>query len=343
MLNAPTQSTDVLLNFKLNHYMASFISAPGKESERTNPYTIAAHAKNFQLQFVDTLPPCFRLLNPDTSWDTIIPSLPKKRLAFHIALYGVIEGMHKCFVGPLTPNSIKTYITQLRHDEDRAKLAFQHRHTLAQSCIDVLITTRSLHIHMGGGPHRYFVICVATIEASAMLGMMIISDLLVSTFNLNELLLPRELLLRCHVCFQEGIRLLRVLALNSALAQKGLRILEGFEQRISGLGGLEVGDSKKTSDYAPNRSTNHKDVQNTDDFVQNVPVCHNPTNVIGDDIRLTENCLHTAGTTTLQTTDMHLQWENDWAGNDISYFLEDWNSYGDGCIPDLFEIGESFS
>lgn len=246
--------------------------------------------------------------------------------------------MHKCFVGPLTSNSIKAYITRLKDDGDRAKLVLQHRCTLAQSCIDVLATTRDLHALLGGGPHRYFVISVAMIEASAMLGMMIISDLLLSTLNHNVALLERDLLLSCHASFQEGFKLLQVLAQNSVLAQKGVRVLEGFDQRITRLEALEVGKcaaSENNSDH--NNTTNttkYADVRITDDYQIHTD--------LRDNVGLSESSFHSADTALLQPTFVDLEWENVCAGNDISCFLEDWNSFGDGSIPDLFEIGGSF-
>lgn len=341
--------TDVILNFRLNHYMASFMSAPGKEYERTDPYIVAARAKDFHSQFLNTLPSGFQLANPDTSWDEMIPSLPKKRLAFHITLHSVIEGMHKCFVGPLTPDSIKAYITRLQRDENAAKLIVQHRHTLAQSCIDVIATTRDLHELVGGGAHRYFVIPVALIEASAMLGMMIISDLLLTASSHHIALLQRELLLTCHTAFQEGFKSLQVLAQNSVWAQKGLGALEGLDMRISSLEDFDVRkrtESEKTSDQN-NTTGGKRKYQNLSDADDNAPApafsgCQIHPNE-EENVKVYDSFFNSADEAVLQQTSMDLEWETFCAGNDISCFLEYWNSFGDGSMSDLLELGGSFT
>jgi len=91
--DAPTKFTDVLVNIKISRYMQSFMSAPGKKAERLDPVAVATYAQKLKEDVIDTLPPAFRLENPDTRWDEIIPSLPRKRAIAHIILYGVIEGM----------------------------------------------------------------------------------------------------------------------------------------------------------------------------------------------------------------------------------------------------------
>lgn len=72
--------------------MQSFLSAPAQRAERLNPRAIEAHAHKLKEEIIDTLHPAFRMENPDTSWDEMIPTLPLKRAEVHCIIYGVLEG-----------------------------------------------------------------------------------------------------------------------------------------------------------------------------------------------------------------------------------------------------------
>jgi hypothetical protein len=90
--DAPTRFTDVITNPKLTQSMQSFLSAPGQRAERSSPRAVAAHAEKLKEEIIDRLHPAFRMEDPDTSWDTLIPTLPLKRAELHLIVYGVIEG-----------------------------------------------------------------------------------------------------------------------------------------------------------------------------------------------------------------------------------------------------------
>ena len=97
--DAPNPFADVLLNIKICQFIHSSFSAPAKKAERLDPTVVASYAKVFQEEFIGKLPPAFRLHNPDTSWDETIPSLRQKREYVHIGTWGIIESMHRGFVG----------------------------------------------------------------------------------------------------------------------------------------------------------------------------------------------------------------------------------------------------
>ncbi|RDL30819.1 uncharacterized protein BP5553_10164 [Venustampulla echinocandica] len=328
--NAPTQFSDVILNFKLSHYMASFMSAPGKESERTDPYIIAAHAKEFESKFVSTLPPCFRLENPDRSWDMTLPTLPMKRLWIYILLHGTMEAMHKCFVGPLTIPSISSYVRQWKEDKDRASLVLKHRHTLANACINSLKATKELHTLMGGGPHPYFVLSIAAVEAPAMLGMMMISDLLITTSRIGHQdvpLLEQGLLDSCYQYFQDGFKLLQLLAQRSVLAQKGIRILEGLNRRIHSLKDLEnpktVGREDFRDSLPVDSNNNNKRHSMSEDHYSMSEILSSVDNV-GSNFGYADSQIIDVEDV-LQPSFMELEWESISTGNDFCWFFEDWN------------------
>lgn len=314
------------------------MSAPGKESERTDPSIIEAHAKGFESQFINILPPCFRLENPDTSWDILIPTLPMKRLSIYVVIHGIIEGMHKCFVGPLTPHSMTSYVAECEKDGDRARLIRQHRHTLANACINAVTATRDLHFLMGGSSHRYFVLSIATIEASAMLGMMIVSDLLITTsvpcFR-DVPLLEQGLFQTCQKDFYDGFNLLQLLAQRSVVAQKGIRVLEGLNNRIQDLKNHQNPQSqvRKTSS-CDNSHTGYNDSNEGDsnrDSTREIVAISSNVDVIEDNIGYAG--IHIVGSEdALQPTVMALEWESICTGNDFSWFFEDWNGLENGHV-----------
>lgn len=90
--DAPTLYTDVLINLKLGRFMQSFLSAPTQRAERLNPKIVAAAAQMLKEEVIDTLHSAFRMENPDTKWDSMIPTLRLKRAESHLVIHGVLEG-----------------------------------------------------------------------------------------------------------------------------------------------------------------------------------------------------------------------------------------------------------
>ncbi len=90
--DAPTLYTDVLINLRLCQFMQSCLSAPAQRAKRADPKEVAANAQNLKEEIIDTLHPAFKINHPDTSWDSVIPTLALKRAEVHVVLYGVLEG-----------------------------------------------------------------------------------------------------------------------------------------------------------------------------------------------------------------------------------------------------------
>lgn len=235
---APTIYTDVLLHIKISQMISHSLNAPAKKSERLDPLTVAAQARAFQEQYVDTLHPAFRLGNPDTRWDKDIPTLPMKRELLFCHIYGIMESMHRGFIG-LGPENGSEPQTRRDRSEDsvKRKCAERHRETLAESCINILHTVSRLHKMMGGGTQRYFVVSGGVIEGAAVLGMCLISDLAGMRNNQdpNEphvFVFNTDLQQRSYTAFVDGLALLHVLAENNSTAQKGLKLLGNLHRML---------------------------------------------------------------------------------------------------------------
>jgi hypothetical protein len=230
---APTPFTDVLLSIKVCQFMESFISAPAKKAERLDPAALSAHAQRFQEQFIDKLPPAFRLKDPDTQWDNVIPCLPRKRAAVYVMIWTVIESVHRGFVGPLIPKDPETEKDSPGFVSLQQKWAESHRRTLANASINAVDAIVSLHKLMGGGPHRHFTLSIAPMEAGAILGMCLISDALASRSKSERVFaFDEDLQQRCYASFLEARTLLDLLAQRSWLAQKGVLLLKNLNTTL---------------------------------------------------------------------------------------------------------------
>jgi hypothetical protein len=152
---APTLFSDVLLSINICNFMHPFINAPAKKAERMDPVAVAAHAQRFQDELIDKLPPVFRLQDPDTSWDLIIPCLPKKRATVHVVIWGVVGSMYKGFIGSLVLEDDQSHKLDAKALLAR-NYAESYKKLLVNACLKSLEATFRLHELMGGGSHRYF-------------------------------------------------------------------------------------------------------------------------------------------------------------------------------------------
>jgi hypothetical protein len=140
--------------------------------------------------------------------------------------------MHKAFIGPLTAQAF--HETQFNSSD--VPLAEAHRATLINTCINTVAQIAHFLELLGGGSHRYFIISMAAIEMTAVLGTCIISDHFITQQDSRKsgTFPPLGLVLRvkCIESFEKGLKLLDLLAQISPLALKGARIMRQLELRI---------------------------------------------------------------------------------------------------------------
>ncbi|KAH9215954.1 hypothetical protein DL95DRAFT_523082 [Leptodontidium sp. 2 PMI_412] len=232
----PTQFTDNILGIKTYQFIRPFISAPAKKLERMDPFKVAEHVKAYQTSILDKFPAAFRLVDPDTSYDGIIPNLDLKRIKLHALSWGVVEGMLRCFSGPTT---LKAWQTQAAsHDIARLRLAEEHRHTLADACFKSVDLMLDLHMRMGGGQTRYWAIPAAMIEYGGVLSCCLVSDRVIRKhWKKNDEIFKvfeDELLKKYISTVERAVKLLQVLAQRSPLAKGGLGFLSKNLRKING-------------------------------------------------------------------------------------------------------------
>ncbi|KAL2062610.1 hypothetical protein VTL71DRAFT_5682 [Oculimacula yallundae] len=223
----PTPITDTILSIKTYQFMLPFISAPARKHERLDPFKVASHIASYKTEILDKFPPALRLENPDTSYDTEIENLDLKRIKLHALSWGVVEGMLRCFTGPMNLKSLQALSAST--DKARVKLAEEHRHTLADACFRTVSLMLELHERMGGGQTRFWAIPAAMIENGGVLGCCLVSDGVIrrhwkkdgGTFRVFE----EEILVKYVETLERAVKLLELLAQRSPLAKGGLALL----------------------------------------------------------------------------------------------------------------------
>lgn len=251
--NIPTQITDNILGIKTYQFIRPFISAPAKKHERMDPFRVAEHVKAYQTQIVDKFPAAYRLIDPDTSYDSTILNLDLKRIKLHALTWGVIEGMSRCFTGPTTLKGLQAQATS--PDRARALLAEEHRHTLADACFKSVDLMLDLHQRMGGGQTRYWAIPAAMIEYGGVMGGCLVSDSVIRRhWKRSEGVFrafDEEKSKKYIDAFERAVRLLELLAERSPLAKGGLGLLNKTLRRIKEVepdkNGRSTDDCEKSS------------------------------------------------------------------------------------------------
>lgn len=160
--NGPNVFCERNLQIRLTMIASKVLAADcGKPS--TDPVIVEANAKRLQDEFIDTLPPAFRLVDADESWDDQLPGLKRQREMLRISVYATICSLHRPFI--LIP------VAQLRTLTSTEKtLIGKHRVTLIDATLSLLDAIARLHELMGGKQNRFFLLSFFTLEPAALLG-----------------------------------------------------------------------------------------------------------------------------------------------------------------------------
>lgn len=212
-----------------------------------DPFQVAEHVKAYQTQILDRYPAAFRLVDPDTSYDAVIPNLDLKRIKLHALSYGVIEGMLRCFTGPSTLKALQ--VQSASTETARLRLAEEHRHTLADACFRSVDLMLELHLRMGGGKTRFWAIPAAMIEYGGVLAGCLVSDSVIKkhwkkrggTFRAFDEETSRKYI----STLERAVKLLEMLSERSPLAKGGLGLLSKTLRKIQS---DESGKNKSSPD-----------------------------------------------------------------------------------------------
>lgn len=160
-INSPSVFCERNLQIRLSMIASEVLVADcGKSS--TDPVTVESSAKRLQEELIDTLPPAFRLVDADESWDDQLPGLKRQREMFRISVYATISSLHRPFI--LMPAArLRTFTPAEK------TLIAKHRATLIDATMNLLDAIGRLHELMGGKQNRFFLLSFFTLEPAALL------------------------------------------------------------------------------------------------------------------------------------------------------------------------------
>ncbi|KAH8800388.1 fungal-specific transcription factor domain-containing protein [Xylogone sp. PMI_703] len=224
-----TPFTDRLLHIQTTRLMTAIVSAPNWKVDNTCPESVRRQAKYFQENIVDRLPPAFMLESPDTTWDAALPSMAKKREHLNVNIFAIFASLHRTFIDPYGSKQVKT--------TSQFELAVSHQITLADSCSKTISSLICLHRLMGGGAQRAFFIPMTLIEASAILGMCILSMRHLTEGTQYYSVTGRahwdqHTQQRLYSSFHDALILLNILTPRSKIAQKGIKVLQSLKTKV---------------------------------------------------------------------------------------------------------------
>jgi len=224
-----TPYTDRLLHIQATRLMTIIMASPKWNTEKRDAEAVLRYSKHFQEELVDQLPPAYRLTDPDTSWDAALPSISRKREHLKANIYGIFAGLHRAFIDP--------YNNELSQTAAQLELAKSHHITLANACCETIYSIIRLHKLMDGSALQAFFIPMTLIEASAILGMSLLSARpqmvgLLQRMATGNVHWNPEMQQRLYDSFQDGLSLLAVLARSSKIARKGVKILKPLKFKV---------------------------------------------------------------------------------------------------------------
>ncbi|KAL8804035.1 MAG: hypothetical protein Q9182_002826 [Xanthomendoza sp. 2 TL-2023] len=166
-INAPDTFCERKLQIQLTKLAAELLSpTDGKQSR--DPVVIDNHVNRFYAELIDTLPPAFRIHDPELKWDHDLPNLKRQREMFRISIFATLCSVLKPLI--LTP----TDKTQAASASGK-KLVARLKTTLIEAIMELLDSVGRLHTLMGGKQNRFFLLSFFTLHPAALLGMCLLS------------------------------------------------------------------------------------------------------------------------------------------------------------------------
>ena len=195
----PSQFTRHIFNNFISHKTHEMLSL-GANRRYLKDYSIVTRLQGDVIRRLEELPPTSRPSNPDRSWDTIYPYLPKQREHILTFANSFLVALHR-------PHASV-------HEESR-KVAIL-------ASLTTLESQQRLFEMMTPNHYRTFGASFYTIDAG----------LFVSTAILENPISDRNLLARIQTALAEAIRRLNVMKHRSPMAESGVKMLERCFEKI---------------------------------------------------------------------------------------------------------------
>lgn len=166
-INCPNVFCERNLQIRLS-MIASEVLATDCGKPSADPVVVETNVKRLQEDLIDTLPPAFRLVDADETWDDQLPGLKRQREMFRISVYATICSLHRPFI--LMPVARLRTLTSIEKT-----LIAKHRATLVDATLNLLDAIARLHELMGGKQNRFFLLSFFTLEPAALLGIYLLN------------------------------------------------------------------------------------------------------------------------------------------------------------------------
>ena len=251
-VNAPNIFCERILQIELAKIAFDLLTSNnGKPS--ADPVVIKNHIKRLNEEFLDRLPPAFRLHGPDEQWDDDLPNLKRQREMFRISVSAVM-----CML--LRPIIIMS-ASQARtlSSSDRNLLA-EHRTSLFDAAVEMLESVERLHMLMGGKHNRFFLLSFFTFEPAALLGMHLSTQNFSKTEGeqrLSALLAIGENAMAAQDRWKlgwkkmkEAVARLEMLSEVSSIAKTGLKVLKKLMTKMDLVETAKLLNGAKEGEYA---------------------------------------------------------------------------------------------
>ncbi|KAL8778500.1 MAG: hypothetical protein Q9213_007391 [Squamulea squamosa] len=166
-INAPDTFCERRLQVQLTKLAAELLSSTDGD-QATDPAIIDNNVKRFHAEMIDTLPPAFRVHDPELKWDHDLPNLARQRVMFRISIFATLCSMLKPLI--LTPTN-----KEQAANASGKKLVAQLQIKLIEAIMELLDSVGHLHTLMGGKQNRFFLLSFFTFHSAALLGMCLLS------------------------------------------------------------------------------------------------------------------------------------------------------------------------
>ena len=261
-INAPNAFCERRLQIELTKIAFGLLTSNhGKPS--TDPVIIQKHIRRLEEDFIDKLPPAFKLYAADEKWDDELPNLKRQREMLRISVFVTMCSL-------LRPVITQSSGAARKLSPSDRKLITEHRTSLINVTIEMLQSVGKLHMLMGGKQNRFFLLSFFTLEPAVLLGMCLMNPELgkneskqgsdVSAKSPAYPSADDERWKRGYRIMAEAVARLQMLSEVSSIARIGVKILEKFvanidhQRTVTLWNDVEQDQSTRPTSKTPSRS-----------------------------------------------------------------------------------------
>ena len=162
--DAPDAFTERSLEARLLRTWASIVPPKKVDKSAYDPYVVEEQYEKLRREYVLTLQPAFKLDEPDTKWDRMLPMLVRQRQLLRISVFTLLCQLFRPLL-TLKADQVEA-MPQYKRD-----LLFAQRNHLTNAATSLLESVACLHDNMGGNQTKFFLLSFCTFEPAMLLGM----------------------------------------------------------------------------------------------------------------------------------------------------------------------------